>query len=277
MACWSIEHKVNKLDSNLSQEQLDISALRRLLPGDRLPADTACFSLGEATIDKSLGGGLPIGGLHEILAAEPGDYGIAALFSLLLAQRSARAGRPFFWIGEDRGSAKYGHLYPPGLADMGIDLGRILYASARDPLQALHVAADALRSAAMGAIILSLSGKKPKGLDMTASRRLSLFARESGVPIFMLRDQLSTLAGTAWSRWQVISAPSHPLEADAPGSPVFDVELIRHRGGKEGLSALLEWDREKARFAAHHRPVSAVPTHREDVGGADYREQRKRA
>jgi protein ImuA len=34
------------------------------------------------------------------------------------------------------------------------------------------------------------------------------------------------------------------LEADAPGKPAFDIELLRRRGGQAGLRWRVEWDRD---------------------------------
>ncbi len=266
---------MNKLDS------LSVAAKAKIaLGGDLFPARAlgdmgACFDLGAPDVDAVLHGGLPVAALHEI-QAERGHYANAAAFALLLALRASGNADvnedDIFWIGERRQARKQGWLYPPGISEIGVDPDRILYADAPDMQIALRIAADAARLSPLAAIILSVGGARPAGLDLTATRRLSLFARESAVPVILLRDHLSATPSSAWSRWEVQAAPSRPLPANAPGGPVFDVKIARHRGGQEGLSALLEWNRETQSFAAHTRSVPAIPVIREDIAG-----QRKRA
>jgi len=235
------------------------------------------FTFGEPSLDEGLGDGLPKGALHEIFAAKGSDFASSVAFALLTAERASENKGSFLWITERKQAARKGYLFPLGLAELGIDPDIIRYAEAPDTIAALRVAADTARSAAMGAIILSLDGNRPKGLDLTATRRLSLFARETGVPFFLLRDSNSPMPSAAWSRWQVTAAASHPLEANAPGQPVFNVNLLRHRGGKEGLSALLEWDRENRKFTAHISSVPAVSRGRKVTERTIAEEQRKRA
>ena len=306
-----IEHRVNKSDSLDSARAVaalcdaDVTDIRggpahiRALAAELVTAtDLAtaqgasdrglCFQFGAQQIDDALNGGLPVAALHEVQAADAGPgggtYANASALVLLMALRAAAASEesetpeapktksPILWIGERQQGKRHGWLYPPGLPEIGIDPARILYANAPDMPTALRVAADGVRSAALSAIILSASGARPKGLDLTATRRLSLFARESGVPVMLLRDQPSGMASSAWSRWEVAPAPSRSLPANAPGQPVFDIKLTRHRGGKEGASALLEWNRETQKFEGHTRAVPAI-----SVFGKDIEATRKRA
>jgi protein ImuA len=46
----------------------------------------------------------------------------------------------------------------------------------------------------------------------------------------------------------VAAAPSRALPANAPGAPVFDIELLRQRSGPCGLHWQLEWDRDRRIF-----------------------------
>jgi len=247
------------------------------IDSNHVPALGRSFSFGETTLDREFGAGLPAAALHEIHAARPRDYGTAAAFALLMAERARVASKPILWISERRSSYRLGRLYPPAIAELGIDPDAIIHAAAPDPVTALRVAADAGRSGAMGAVILSLSGKNPRGLNMTATRRLSLFARESKAAVFLLREGASAMPSAAYSRWKIASVSSLPLEANAPGHPVFDVTLLRHRRGVDGLSARLEWDRENRKFTAHIGAVPAVSRIREDIARTDIEEERKRA
>ncbi len=254
------------------------------------------FGLGAPHIDDALrheekrsgakGGpfikGLPIAALHEIHAAERADASNAAAFTLLMAQRARMTAdknsdaAPILWARVDDDAQQMGHIYPPGIAELGIDPASILYVGAPDIRAALRAAADAAQCAALGAVIVEISGKRPKGFDMTATRRLSLSAQKSGVTIFCLRHdalnsgalngQIPVMPSAAYSRWQVASAPSNALSANAPGHPVFAIKLLRHRGGMEGLPAQLEWNRDERAFrdAPDFGAVSAVSEVRTD-------------
>ena len=76
---------------------------------------------------------------------------------------------------EQRSVRRQGRLYPPGLVELGIDPDAIIHVDAPDSIAVLRAAAAGVRNAAMGAVIAELTGRKPKGLDMTATRRLSLY------------------------------------------------------------------------------------------------------
>ncbi|MEP2990280.1 MAG: hypothetical protein ABJN65_14960 [Parasphingorhabdus sp.] len=213
------------------------------------------FTFGVGRIDTALRGnaaadGLPKAALHEIHAAEKTDMTSAAAMALLLAER-CREGKPILWITEAEEAHRQGRLYPPGIAELGIDPDTIIHIDAPDNITALRAAADGVRSSAMGTVIVELAGKRPKGLDLTATRRLSLSAQKSGVLNLLLRrdsDTQDPLPTAAFSRWEISAAPSIPLEANAPGHSTFDITLLRHRSGLYGLSARLEWNRDDRIF-----------------------------
>ncbi|MFK7842769.1 MAG: ImuA family protein [Sphingorhabdus sp.] len=217
------------------------------------------FSFGVERMDMALRGnagvdGLPRATLHELHAADKSHWTSAAAMALLLAHRCRTlesGSKPILWISEGGEARRQGRLYPPGLAELGIDPSHIIHIDAPDSIAVLRAAADGVRCAAMGAVIAELSGKKPKGLDLTATRRLSLSAQQSGVVTLLLRsggDKDNPLPTSAFSRWNVSAAPSSPLEANAPGHPAFDINLLRHRSGLYGLSARLEWNRDQQAF-----------------------------
>ena len=216
------------------------------------------FTFGVDTLDNALRGnaletGLPRDALHEIHSAGKEDITSAAAMALLLAERCRDDGaaKPVLWISETGEARRQGRLYPPGLAELGIDPENIIHVDAPDSIAVLRAAADGVRSSAMGTVIAELAGKKPKGLDLTATRRLSLSAQKSGVLALLLRsgsDPDDPMPTAAFSRWEVSAAPSVPLEANAPGHPVFDLRLLRHRSGLYGLAARLEWNSEHKAF-----------------------------
>jgi len=213
------------------------------------------FTFGVERIDAALRGnagadGLPKAALHELHAAEKTDATSAAAMALLLAER-CRKDKPILWITEAGEARRQGRLYPPGIAELGIDPDAIVHADAPDSIAALRAAADGVRSPAMGAVIVELAGKRPKGLDLTATRRLSLSAQKSGVLNLLLRrgsDTQDPLPTAAFSRWEISAAPSVALEANAPGHSTFDITLLRHRSGLYGLNARLEWNHDDHAF-----------------------------
>ncbi|WP_417621051.1 ImuA family protein [Parasphingorhabdus sp.] len=231
--------------------------------GTRTAADDdapSYFTLGVERIDAALRGnagadGLPRAALHELHAASRDDRTSAAAMALLLAHRSRLPDkgeeRPILWISESGETRRQGRLYPPGLAELGLDPSAMVHVDAPDSIAVLRAAADGMRSLAMAAVIVELAGKKPRGLDLTATRRLSLSAQKSGVLGLILRsgsDAENPLPTSAFSRWQVAAAPSLALEANAPGHSAFDINLLRHRSGLYGLSARLEWNRDDQLF-----------------------------
>src|SRR3546814_3600473 len=63
----------------------------------------------------------------------------------------------------------------------------------------------------------------------------------------------------AQSRWEVQSLASAPLEANAPGGPAMEIELLRHRAGLAGRSWRVGWDRERLCFREPALPRAWVP------------------
>lgn len=215
------------------------------------------FALGPPELDAILGGGLARARLHEIWPAGPDDAPNAAGFALLLALKAAGATGPIIWIEQP---AKQGRLYPPGLAELGIDPARILFVNAPDEKALLRAAGDVVRSPAPAAAVIAPMGAA-RLLDLTASRRLTLFAERSGTTAIVLRATDPQAPSAAATRWRVASAPSRALEANAPGRPAFALDLLRQRGGAPSYGWRLEWDRDRTRFAPLPRDLAA------DAGG----------
>src|SRR3546814_18103705 len=63
---------------------------------------------------------------------------------------------------------------------------------------------------------------------------------------------------TAHTRWAVRSAPSLPLEANAPGHPAMELELLRQRGRPADGVWHVEWDREQTIFRDRNRDRPAL-------------------
>ena len=56
------------------------------------------------------------------------------------------------------------------------------------------------------------------------------------------------MPSAAQTRWRIGAAPWRSLPANAPGFPLFDVSLLRHRGGIAEFDARVEWDRHQRSF-----------------------------
>jgi protein ImuA len=212
------------------------------------------IGFGEAALDARLGGGLQAGALHEFYSANPDDGVAAMVLALLLAGRCGRTG-PLLWLVEAR-AMRGVRPYAPGLAALGLNPERLLLVRAPDTMALLRAAADAVACPALAAVVLRC-GRAP-AFDLTASRRLALAAARSGVSVLAVREGEPT-PSAASTRWAVAALPSRALAADAPGSPVFGVELLRCRAGRPGFSMQLEWNGEERSFqTANPGSVAAI-------------------
>jgi protein ImuA len=221
------------------------------LEGARVSESAATVALGHHEIDARLDGGLARGRLHEVFASEEEDAGAGAGFAAMLAHLvgcvADRTGA-VVWLRQEEADAK-APLHGPGLAELGLDPAGLVLGLLPDALSVLRVAAEVVRCADVGAVVIEL-WRAPRALDLTASRRLAVAAEGSGVTALLLRILAEPSASAAHTRWQVRSAPAVPLAANAPGFPTLDVELSRQRGGKAGGRWCVEWDRDQAIFRA---------------------------
>jgi protein ImuA len=151
--------------------------------GGGAPPRRPVVALGVKAIDGHLPwGGLPAGALHEIIA---GDVGAAATaFALSLAAsfsahdegRGRKGPAAFLWCVN--GDVPYG----PGLGAFGIEERQLLVVRGRNDRDVLWAAEEGLGAHALAAVFAEIHA-----LDLTASRRLALAARKSGVTAFALR------------------------------------------------------------------------------------------
>jgi protein ImuA len=235
-------------------------ALKEHLAGFVAAAPPSRFALGAARLDGVLGGGLARARLHEAWPADPADHAAALGFALMLALRAAGESGMIAWLSEDQGNRRYGPLYPPGLAELGGDPARFLFVTAPDAKALLRAGGDVVRSPAIRCAVI-VAGEKARGFDLTATRRLTLFAEQSGVTAILLRPADPDAPSAATTRWRIAAAPSRLMEADAPGHPAFTVDLVRQRAGPPASGWRLEWHRDDARFADLPRSLPA------DAGG----------
>jgi protein ImuA len=255
------EAQLRTYQEQIMRESVDhLAMLRRQLAwiagGERL-SDAARFATGHEALDVALGGGLARGRIHELFAAENDDSASAAGFAAMLALRAAE-GAPILWLKPDEAERRGGRLYGPGLAELGGDPNALVLGLAPDAKALLRGAADAARCSGLGALVVECWGKCPS-LDLTASRRLALAAEQSGVTLLMLRLEAGPSPSAADTRWAVSAAPSQALEANAPGPPQMEIELLRRRAGPSGMRWRLEWDRDQLSFREPALPGAVVP------------------
>jgi protein ImuA len=222
---------------------------RRILADKTVKAEVGAgvFSFGLSALDRHLKGGLRRAALHEIYASGVGDFASAAGFAAALACRAAQD-RLLCWVQQDFLDVETGGLHPPGLAELGLAPDRLVLIRARDGAGVLRAGAEAARCASLGAVVIAPWGA-PREFDLTASRRLTLIAETSCVPLLLLRVAVAAPhPSAAQTRWLVRAAPSQAQAARAPGLPAFHVSLLRHRGGVASGEWRLEWSRDKRSF-----------------------------
>lgn len=229
---------------------VDLTALRRdiasLNEQGTQGVSGSAFDLGCRDVDGIFRGGLQRGALHEIFAKESGDAGAATGFVIALALRASANLSPILWIEEDFTGNEHGFPYAPGLHYLGLDPERVVFVRCSSPHNVLKAAADSLGIRGMGAVIIAPWGH-PKCLDLTASRKLLLSAQQAEVPAFLLRLGAVPGENAAVTRWLIRAATSQSPGANAPGNPVFQVQLIRNRQGNTG-QWLLQWESENHVF-----------------------------
>lgn len=233
--------------------------------------DAQALAFGIPMLDRWLKGGLRGDGVHEFYAAPDAVEGAAAAtaLALLLGERACAGTQRLMWL-RVAGGRSGDYPYAPGLLELGIDPDRILLMEPPD-LDALLIAtAESVRHSGLGAVVLEVVGRASR-LDLTASRRLALAAERSGTMVLIARNHTLPVSSAAHTRWEVASAPSAPLAANGPGHPVFDLRLLRQRGGRDGLHVQLEWNREQAVFRT---PLSGRPSAVSVGGEVDRRRPR---
>ncbi len=212
---------------------------------------------GVDAMDNALpGGGLALGGLHEILGAgaDEEDCAAAAGFAAGIAarlpadslQKQGDQAGVVLWV------LKRGDLYGPGLAEHGLDPARIVLARARRDDDILWALEEGLRTPHSPGGIAAVIGEVGR-VPMVAGRRLQLAAERSGITAFLLRRWQSggeaaaerERPSAAVTRWRIAALPSLPPSvADYEpgiGTPRWRVELLRCRGGEAAA-----WDLEVA-------------------------------
>lgn len=236
-----------RLASSLSLPGTGTACLKR-------SAALRTWPTGIADIDAVLNGGLVRGRLHEFYAAEPEDAAAAAGLAACVAIAAADEADPIVWLR----SGREGVFQGVGWAELGGTPETCLIVQVGEVLALLRASVDAVRGCGGGVVVIEGKGQMPE-LDLTASRRLSLAAEKSGVLLLLLRSGAEPSPSSAETRWGVAAAPSQALPGHAPGMPMFDIELLRHRSGPAGHRWRLEWNRDRRSFRNAALPGVVVP------------------
>ena len=174
---------------------------------------------GLAGLDERLaGGGLPTAGITELLSAGNGADGLA--LAVWLAGRAlaegVSAGGGVIVDTDDS-------FYPPGAAQLGLDLERLVVVRPRCEADVLWAAEQSLRSPAIAAVVIT----SLRRIDHRQGRRLLLAAEVGGGVGLVVRP--------AKARDRVTSAAVRLLVAAASGVPGqyrWSVQVLRCRGGR---------------------------------------------
>lgn len=248
----------------------------QLMPASRLLPESQ--STADEELSHILENGLEAGALHEIRCRQSRDSGALAGFAFgLLSRLKQRETKPVLWISAPFADTSNMTLFPQGLANWGFDPARLVIVRPLTVMQALWAADEAAKCTDLAAVILHIEGH-PKALDMTATRRLSLRASESGTTSLILRQAGEEEATAVTTRWCITPHPSDRPDAetisetnsmlghDIDFSAVFS-DLERNRNGATSSTALI-WNHQVQGF--HHvakqdtgttRPLTTVPQH----------------
>jgi len=227
-----------------------IKALKERLQPSRIA--TRLLPFNDPSVDGCLGGGLPLGQLHEIgasgLARETGAPQAGFVASLLARIDQAR---PIFWI------APTDDLHATGLLPHGCDPGRLILVRSKEDTDTLTAMEVVLREGTAAAVVGEVGE-----LERIASRRLQLGCLRHGVTGFVLRrwpygyrerQRDATAAVTRWS----LTPQTSVRNGNEPGALRWRVALTHARGGRPG-----EWIMEVADDASHSvRVVAALADH----------------
>jgi hypothetical protein len=160
--------------------------------------------------------GLQGGAVHEFRGGEMGAAHVAFAVLLLVG---LPGNMPILWVSFSASS------YPPGLAGLGLDPARCMFAQAKDDAECLGTLETALRGGMAGVA-------EPRNLSRLAAKRLALAARQGNSIGFLLRraPAFTPVDSTApLTRWLITPAPA------SGAAPRLRVELLYAKGGRPGV------------------------------------------
>jgi hypothetical protein len=160
--------------------------------------------------------GLPGGAIHEFRSLDAGAAHVAFVVLLMVGLPE---NTPILWISFASSA------YPPGLAGLGLDPARCLFAQVKNDAECLSTLETALRGGMAGVA-------EPHNLSRLAAKRLALAARQGNSIGFLLRQApaFTPVDSTApLTRWLVTPAPANG------SAPQLRVELLYAKGGRPGV------------------------------------------
>jgi protein ImuA len=204
--------------------------------------------LGMPCIDQALGGGVILGAVHELRPACSRDHGAATGFAGALAMRVNTAGKPLLWIQHELEAIETGRLYGAGLDCFGISLSSLLVVQVPRAIDALWAMEEALKCRGVGAVVADI-GEEGASVDLTATRRLSLAARDGGGLGVLLRHRSAATASAAATRWDVASVSGERDRFGGIGRTTFALSLLKNRCGPCGRW-IMSWDHHERAFVS---------------------------
>ena len=225
-------------------------------------ANAQPLPFGIPTLDSALQGGLAPAALHEVTPAALNDLGSAIGFTLALAARAQKPGKAMLWIQTDFAGLEAGDTYGLGCDLAGVPARDLLIVKVARAADALWAIEEALKCRALSCVVAELPNDAPMA-DLTATRRLTLAAREGGAFGFLLRHRFSRLTSSAETRWQVAAARGEGDAFGGLGRPAFSLSLHKNRRGPTGHWTLA-WDHHERAFKALSLGVAAAALDRQD-------------
>lgn len=223
---------------------------------------SAVLTFGIPSLDHALAGGLAPASLHEVTPGGMGDRGSAIGFTLALAARAHKPSKALFWITTDFAALEAGETYGLGCDLAGLAARDLVVVKAARPIDALWAMEEALKCRALSCAVVELPGDAPLA-DLTATRRLTLAAREGGAFGFLLRHRASALTSSAETRWCVAAARGEPDAFGGLGRAAFSLSLHKNRRGPTGHWTIA-WNQHDRTFKTLSFGMAAPALDRQD-------------
>lgn len=257
-----LAHPMERLAEQLATSEHAPEALARLRQGmennQHYQCDDAALPLGLTRADGLLGGGLARRALHEISPAAPVHLGAACGFALavaVLATKGRSSGRDTLLIQTDMVRLETGVPYGLGLDLFGLPSRRLLVLRARRPIDALFAMEEALKCRAIASVIAEMPND---AADLTATRRLSLAARNHDGLGLLLRHRSTSMPSAAMTRWDVTAAAGERDAYGGLGSTAFQLSLVKNRRGPCGRFRVA-WSHHERAFVEADPVAMAAP------------------
>jgi protein ImuA len=165
----------------------------------------------------------PAGAVHEFLCNST-EQKVSSLGFMSGILSTFTNNNAIAWVGAAR------NLFPPALAQFGINPSQILFIHPRKQKDLLWTIEEVMKCEAITAVISEI----PE-FSFMASRRLQLAVETSGVTGFILRKEQKSMTTASVARWRITAAQSKiPGQLPGVGFPQWNVELVKVKNGKPG-------------------------------------------